>query len=141
MRMDLTLCQSGQRRRRRSCRSDCFELLCPNDGSRDNGRRSAGESSSKTFAPSAAWSWTKTESRTWRAAWTAAWTRFSPTSPARAVRKGGAPGQHLQPAAVYSTQEEFLIAKRTDQERQKLGGTSLGLSLSNSARKRLELWV
>ena len=52
-------------------------------------------------------------------------------------------GEHL--VSIYSpqlvtTQEEYLIAVRAEQERQKLGGRDLGLSLSSSALRRLELW-
>jgi Cu(I)/Ag(I) efflux system membrane fusion protein len=52
-------------------------------------------------------------------------------------------GEHLvsiYSPQLYSTQEEFLIATRAEQDRQKQDGTNLGLSLSSSARKRLELW-
>jgi membrane fusion protein, copper/silver efflux system len=52
-------------------------------------------------------------------------------------------GEHL--VSIYSpqlvtTQEEYLIALRAEQERQKLGGRDLSPSLSSSALRRLELW-
>jgi len=51
--------------------------------------------------------------------------------------------EHL--VSIYSpqlvtTQEEFLIAVRAEQERLKSGGRESGVSLSSSALRRLELW-
>ncbi len=41
---------------------------------------------------------------------------------------------------LYSTQEEYLIASRRDAEAQRRGGGANGLSLTDNARRRLQLW-